>query len=129
MFVFWLVGKIELINYLFEMGFGPLGTSCALSLKILFCHFSPRRRFFGSTPRETWMSSLTLSLLLVVVAVVSVVVSTFGDELLLLLLVAVGSAMEEDKVVKCDDDDRKRKKMRVLMKERNNAASPAMQFK
>lgn len=29
--------------YLFEMGFGPLGTSCLLALKILFFHFNGGR--------------------------------------------------------------------------------------
>ena len=29
--------------YLFEIGFGPLGTSCSLALKILFCHFNGGR--------------------------------------------------------------------------------------
>jgi hypothetical protein len=35
LFFFW---HFVLLAYLFEMGFGPLGTSCSLALKIFSCH-------------------------------------------------------------------------------------------
>lgn len=50
--------------YLFEMGFGPLGTSCSLALKNLFCHFNGGRGArerppFGPCSWRPWPVSLS----------------------------------------------------------------------
>lgn len=117
--------------YLFEMGFGPLGTSCALALKILFWDWECWEcSLFG-----TWMLPLPVS-----PSAISFLefcsLSSLAEATTLVFLFLAPSLLDvEGEKILCSSmaivkwESRSKEKKRAMQVEKEDAVSPAMQNK